>query len=60
MTFLTNPLGLTPSAFETYVAGLRWHLWTPQFIVLHNTAEPSLAQWVHSGLGLVAAMRNAR
>lgn len=30
--------------FKTYVAGLRWDAWKPQFLVLHNTATPSLAQ----------------
>lgn len=34
----------TPDAFEAYVAGLRWTGWKPQFIVVHNTAAPSLAQ----------------
>ncbi|WP_170149518.1 N-acetylmuramoyl-L-alanine amidase [Rhodoplanes roseus] len=34
----------TPATFAAYVAGLRWTGWTPQFVVLHNTASPSLAQ----------------
>ncbi len=30
--------------FDSYCHGLRWDAWRPQFIVLHNTAVPSLAQ----------------
>ena len=51
MTFLAQPLGFTPAEFQTYVAGLRWKTWKPQFLTLHNTAEPNLAQWTHFGLG---------
>jgi hypothetical protein len=51
MTFLAQPLGFTPEEFKNYVAGLRWKLWKPQFLTLHNTAEPNLAQWTHFGLG---------
>ena len=57
MTFLAEPLGFTPEEFKTYVAGLRWKTWKPQFLTLHNTAEPNLAQWTHSGLGKVAGLR---
>lgn len=31
-------------AFPAYVAGLRWTSWHPDFLTLHNTAVPSLAQ----------------
>ena len=34
----------SPALFEDYVKGLRWPSWKPSFIVLHNTAAPSLAQ----------------
>jgi hypothetical protein len=34
----------TPDAFREYVAGLTWGEWQPEFIVLHHTAVPSLAQ----------------
>lgn len=34
----------TVEGFRDYVAGLRWSFWRPQFIVLHNTGEPTLAQ----------------
>ena len=34
----------TPEEFRRYVAGLNWGSWRPSFIVLHHTAEPSLAQ----------------
>lgn len=34
----------TPAEFETYVQGLKWgSAFKPKFIVLHNTAAPSLA-----------------
>jgi|WetSurMetagenome_2_1015567.scaffolds.fasta_scaffold437902_2 hypothetical protein len=33
-----------PEEFKTYVAGLSWDDWQPEFIVLHNTGEPTLAQ----------------
>ncbi len=47
MTFLANPVGLTPPEFKDYVAKLRWTKWKPRFITLHNTAEPNLKQWAH-------------
>lgn len=31
--------------FDDYVAGLSWGAWRPQFVVLHNTGAPTLAQW---------------
>lgn len=34
----------TPGQFKQYVAGLLWGAWRPEFIVLHHTAVPSLAQ----------------
>lgn len=34
----------TPAKFDTYCHGLQWTAWRPSFIVLHNTAAPSLAQ----------------
>lgn len=34
----------TPAAFDSYCHELRWTAWRPSFIVLHNTAIPSLAQ----------------
>ena len=34
----------TPDAFDAYCHGLHWNAWRPSFIVLHNTASPSLAQ----------------
>ena len=33
-----------PSQFDTYCHELTWVAWRPSFIVLHNTATPSLAQ----------------
>jgi hypothetical protein len=31
--------------FERYVAGLKLTDWTPEFVVLHNTAAPTSTQW---------------
>jgi N-acetylmuramoyl-L-alanine amidase-like protein len=39
-----------PQGFAEYVAGLRFDAWRPQFVVLHNTAVPTLADW-HSTPG---------
>lgn len=33
-----------PEEFDTYLHGLKWQKWRPSFIVLHNTAIPSLVQ----------------
>jgi hypothetical protein len=33
-----------PAEFDAYCHTLRWEAWRPSFIVLHNTAIPSLAQ----------------
>lgn len=33
-----------PDEFDSYCHGLQWAAWRPSFIVLHNTAIPSLAQ----------------
>jgi hypothetical protein len=60
MTFLDQPLGFTREEFKTYVAGLRWKAWRPQFLTLHNTAEPNLAQWMHFGLGKDAGLRRIK
>jgi hypothetical protein len=34
----------TPEEFDTYCHGLTWSQWRPSFMVLHNTAIPSLTQ----------------
>jgi N-acetylmuramoyl-L-alanine amidase CwlA len=34
----------TAAEFTKYVNGLTWNTWKPKFIVVHNTATPSLAQ----------------
>ncbi|MBN9383487.1 MAG: N-acetylmuramoyl-L-alanine amidase [Chitinophagaceae bacterium] len=36
-------LSFTTDAFDTYCHSLTWNAWRPSFIVLHNTAEPNLA-----------------
>lgn len=33
----------SPEEFDAYCRGLRWDAWRPSFMVLHNTAAPSLA-----------------
>lgn len=37
--------GFTAQAFDAYVASLTFALWRPQFVVLHNTGDPTFAQW---------------
>jgi N-acetylmuramoyl-L-alanine amidase CwlA len=34
----------SPDGFDDYCHSLQWLAWRPQFIALHNTAVPSLAQ----------------
>ncbi len=60
MTFLANPLGLTPEEFKAYAEKLNWTHWRPSFVVLHNTAEPNVAQWTHFGLGKTAGARRVQ
>jgi len=35
----------SPNAFEAYVAGLKFGLWRPKFVVVHNTSAPDTATW---------------
>jgi hypothetical protein len=35
----------TQSGFDSYVSGLAFTAWRPQFVVLHNTAIPTFADW---------------
>lgn len=35
---------LSQPGFDAYCRGLHWTTWRPNFIVLHNTASPTLAQ----------------
>jgi hypothetical protein len=37
-------LSMTADEFDSYCHTLQWVAWRPSFIVLHNTASPSLAQ----------------
>jgi hypothetical protein len=37
-------LSFSPDDFDSYCRGLHWTNWRPSFIVLHNTAPPTLAQ----------------
>lgn len=40
-------LGFDADAFELYVQGVTLAGWKPTFIVVHNTAEPTFADWHH-------------
>ena len=35
----------TPETFATYVGKLTFSLWRPQFVVVHNTGDPTLYKW---------------
>jgi hypothetical protein len=37
-------LSFNADDFDTYCHDLKWNAWRPSFVVLHNTASPSLAQ----------------
>ncbi|HEY3332683.1 MAG TPA: peptidoglycan recognition family protein [Capsulimonadaceae bacterium] len=37
----------TPAQFESYVSKLSFTRWRPQFVVVHNTGAPTLAQRPH-------------
>lgn len=39
-----------PEEFDEYLKTLTWGAWKPQYIVLHHTAAPSLAQRPHGFL----------
>jgi hypothetical protein len=61
MSFIVEPRGFTATEFSAYVSELKWNKgWRPQFVTLHNTAEPNLAQWAHSGLGRAGGERRIR
>lgn len=37
--------GFTKEEFKAYVASIKWGVWKPQFITIHNTEAPRLADW---------------
>jgi hypothetical protein len=37
--------GMTAAEFMTYVASIKFRNWVPRFVVLHNTAKPTLKDW---------------
>lgn len=37
--------GFTAADFDTYVGGLVFSAWRPHFVVLHNTGDPTFAEW---------------
>jgi hypothetical protein len=49
MSFLAEPKGYTPTEFAAFVESLEWNGWRPKFVTLHNTAVPTLAEWLDSG-----------
>jgi hypothetical protein len=46
-TFLNPPKNYTPAAFYEFVASLKWTGWRPKFLTLHNTASPTLAEYLN-------------
>lgn len=46
MTFLATPKFYKPDQIPAFVNGLKWTSWKPSFIVLHNTAVPTLKGWL--------------
>lgn len=53
-----DPTPYSREAFAAHVAKLHWTDWKPQGICLHNTAAPTLKQWVESGPAHDARIRN--
>jgi hypothetical protein len=41
----TVAAGFTAGEFAEYVSTIRFRDWAPDFIVLHNTQQPTLADW---------------
>src|SRR5262245_28297155 len=35
----------TPDGFAAYVAGLKFGVWRPKFVVVHNTSAPDTKTW---------------
>lgn len=57
--------GMTPDEFQEYVSSLSFAAWTPDFVVLHNTQDPTFAEWhdvsgVRRMHGLAAFFRDER
>ena len=46
MAFLAAPRAFSRAAFKAHVKSLKFPLWKPKFVVLHNTASPNLVQWL--------------
>jgi hypothetical protein len=44
-TEIVGKLFKTEAAFAKYLAGLKWGVWRPRFVVVHNTSVPDLALW---------------
>jgi hypothetical protein len=42
--------GFAPQEFDQYVAGVTFNQWRPRFVVVHNTGDPTFAEW-HSVTG---------
>jgi len=46
MTFLAQPRAYKPEELPAFLASKKWSGWRPQFVTLHNTAAPTLKQWL--------------
>ncbi len=61
MTFLTDPRAFSAAEFKAYVSTLKWAGgWRPQFVTLHNTGAPNLAQWAKLGAGREGGAKRVR
>lgn len=48
MGFPFVKIGYDQEGFRKYISTLHWDRWQPKLIVWHNTAAPSLKQWIKS------------
>lgn len=48
-TFLPSIKNYTQPQFGVFIKTVKWSGWRPHFITLHNTAAPTLTQWLGDG-----------
>lgn len=61
MTFIPKARLFTVDEFAAYLSTLTWSGgWKPDFIVMHNSAEPSLKQWLGAGHSPRERMENLK
>ena len=61
MSFEVKAQHFSAAEFFQYVETLKWGKgWRPDFIVVHNSAAPSLAQWLNSGHAPSERMENLK